>query len=219
MDSGAVAFYPCPMTEQIPPKDRPRRHTLLEDVQGLVFGTGMAATGLVILTHLGLVTGQTAGLALLLSYATGYSFGLVFFVVNIPFYWLGFRRIGLRFTIKTFVSVAMLSLMSLYFPQLINFASLDPIFGAVLFGAVTGAGLLALFRHGSSLGGVGILALYLQEKTGFRAGFTQLLFDACIFAAAFFVIPAGAVFYSMLGALVVNLIITFNHRRDWYVAT
>ena len=204
---------------QIPPKDRPRRHTLIEDIQGLVFGTGMAATGLVILTHLGLVTGQTAGLALLLSYATGYSFGVVFFIVNIPFYWLGYRRIGLRFTIKTFISVAMLSLMSLYFPGLISFATLNPIFGAVLFGAITGAGLLALFRHGSSLGGVGILALYLQEKTGFRAGFTQLLFDACIFVAAFFVIPVGAVLTSMLGALVVNLIITFNHRRDWYVAT
>ena len=78
---------------------------------------------------------------------------------------------------------------------------------------------VANITGGAVGGGVGILALYLQEKTGFRAGFTQLLFDACIFAAAFFVIPAGAVFYSMLGALVVNLIITFNHRRDWYVAT
>ena len=206
-------------TTQNPPKDRPRRHTLLEDAQGLLFGTGMAATGLVILTHLGLVTGQTAGLALLLSYATGLSFGLVFFVVNIPFYWLGYKRLGLRFTIKTFISVALLSVLSMVLPGLMTFQTLNPVYGAVLFGAITGAGLLALFRHGASLGGVGILALYLQEKTGFRAGFTQLIFDACIFTAAFFVIETKAVLYSLIGAVVVNLIITLNHRRDWYVAT
>ena len=87
----------------------------------------------------------------------------------------------------------------------------------MFFGAITGAGLLALFRHGASLGGVGILALYLQDKTGFRAGWTQLIFDACVFALAFAVIDARAVAYSMLGALVINLVIAINHRKDRYM--
>ena len=203
----------------IPPKNRPRRHTLLEDAQGLVTGAGMAASALVILTHLGLVTGQTAGLALLLSYATGYSFALMFFLVNLPFYWLGYKRIGPRFVLKTVIAVALVSVFSIWFPTLMSFETLDPFYGVALFGALNGAGLLAIFRHGASLGGVGILALYIQEKTGFRAGFTQLLFDACIFAVAFFIIDARAVLFSMLGAFIVNMIITFNHRKDWYVAT
>jgi uncharacterized membrane-anchored protein YitT (DUF2179 family) len=179
----------------------------------------MAATGLVILTHLGLVTGQTAGLALLLSYATGYSFALMFFAVNLPFYWLGYKRIGPRFVLKTMIAVVMVSAFSIWFPRLISFETLNPIYGVALFGALTGAGLLAIFRHGASLGGVGILAVYVQEATGFRAGFTQLLFDICIFAAAFFIIDTRAVLLSMLGAFIVNMIITFNHRKDWYVAT
>lgn len=202
-----------------PPKNRPRRHTLLEDAQGLLTGTAMAASSLVILTHLGLVTGQTAGLALLISYATGYSFAAAFFVVNLPFYWLGYRRIGPRFVLKTVIAVALVSLFSVLFPPWMQFETLNPYFGITLFGLLSGAGLLAIFRHGASLGGVGILALYIQEQTGFRAGFVQLLFDAAIFAAAFFVIDAHAVLLSMLGALIVNLIITFNHRKDWYVAT
>lgn len=206
-------------TERTPPKNRPRRHTVLEDAQGLVTGTGMAASGLVILTHLGLVTGQTAGLALLLSYATGYSFAFMFFLVNLPFYWLGYKRIGPRFVVKTVIAVILVSIFSIWFPTLISFETLDPFYGVALFGALTGAGLLAIFRHGASLGGVGILALYIQERTGFRAGFTQLIFDACIFAAAFFIIDARAVLFSMLGAFIVNMIITFNHRKDWYVAT
>ena len=179
----------------------------------------MATSSLVFLTHLGLVTGQTAGLALLLSYATGYSFAFMFFVVNLPFYWLGFKRIGGRFVIKTMISVLLVMGFSVLFPTLISFETLNPIYGVVLFGLLTGAGLLAIFRHGASLGGIGILALYIQEKTGFRAGFTQLLFDACIFGAAFFVIDVKAVLLSMLGAFIVNMIIAFNHRKDWYVAT
>ena len=204
---------------RIPPKDRPRRHTLLEDAQGLLTGTTMAATGLVFLTHLGLVTGQTAGLALLLSYATGYSFALVFFLVNLPFYWLGLQRIGKRFVIKTVISVALVSAFSIWFPPLMHFDILNPVFGIVIFGLLTGAGLLAIFRHGASLGGVGILALYVQDRFGIRAGLIQLGFDVCIFVAAFAILDVTAVLLSMLGALIVNLIITFNHRKDWYVAT
>ncbi|MFQ3184483.1 MAG: uncharacterized membrane-anchored protein YitT (DUF2179 family) [Alteromonas macleodii] len=207
------------VSDRTSPQNHPRRHTYLEDTQGLLTGTGMAATGLVILTHLGLITGQTAGLALLLSYSTEYSFALMFFTVNLPFYWLGYRRIGTRFVLKTLIAVVLVSGFSIWFPYLINFETLDPFYGVALFGVLTGTGLLAIFRHGASLGGVGILAVYIQEATGFRAGFTQLLFDFCIFTAAFFIIDARATLLSLLGALIVNTIIIFNHRKDWYVAT
>nr|WP_196222845.1 YitT family protein [Pseudooceanicola algae] len=179
----------------------------------------MAGFGIVILTELGLITGQTAGLAVLISYVTGWSFGLIFFVVNLPFYWLGYRRMGWRFTIKTFVAVALLSFLSNWLKTQISFDFLTPWTGAVIFGMVTGSALLALFRHGASLGGVGILALYLQEKTGFRAGWTQLGFDACLFCAALFVLPLDKVLFSLLGAVIINFVIAINHRRDWYVAT
>lgn len=199
--------------------DQPSKHSPIADAQGLLFGSTMVAAAMVLLTHLGLVTGQTAGLAVLLSYITGYSFGAVFFVLNLPFYWLGIRRMGWRFTLKTFLAVGLLSLISTRMPDLVQLSYLHPAMGAVLFGMMSGAGLLALFRHGASLGGVGILALFLQEKTGFRAGYTQLLFDAGVFGIAFFVIDAPALLYSLLGAVVVNLTIAINHRKDWYIAT
>ncbi|MCE6949796.1 YitT family protein [Cereibacter sphaeroides] len=194
-------------------------HTKLDDAQALVYGTTMAAFGITILTHLGLVTGQTAGLAVLISYATGWGFAPVFFTINLPFYWLGYRRMGLAFTLKTFLSVAAMSALVQVMPAWIDFAHLDPAFGAVLFGMVSGSALLALFRHGASLGGIGILALYLQEKTGFRAGWTQLVFDAALFAVALALREWQTVAWSFLGALVVNLVIAINHRRDRYIAT
>lgn len=197
----------------------PHHHSLSEDAQGLAYGATVAAFAMTILTHLGLITGQTAGLAVLISYATGWAFGPVFFAVNLPFYWLGYRRMGAAFTAKTFAAVAGLSTLTLLMPGWVSFAHLDPVLGAVLFGMLSGSALLALFRHGASLGGVGILALYLQDSTGFRAGWTQLLFDLCLFSVALWVIEARLVAISALGALVTNLVIAINHRRDRYVAT
>jgi len=197
----------------------PVPHSLIEDAQGLAYGATMAAFGLVILTHLGLVTGQTAGLAVLISYATGWGFGPVFFAINLPFYVLGYLRMGLAFTAKTFVAVALVSGLSLWLPGQVSFAALNPWVGAVLFGFLSGSALLALFRHGASLGGIGIVALLLQDRFGWRAGWVQLGFDAVLFTLAFTVIEARAVAISALGALVVNLVVAINHRRDRYVAT
>ena len=194
----------------------PTAHTPVEDAQAFALGTALCALGVTMLTHLGLITGQTAGLAVLVSYATGLSFGLVFFCVNLPFYWLAWLRMGPKFTLKSFLCVGLVSVMAETFPRLIVFETLDPLLGAVLVGAVTGLGLIVLFRHGASLGGIGILALFLQDRTGFRAGYTQLIFDLCLFAVAFAIIAPGLVLYSLAGAVVANLIIATNHRPDRY---
>lgn len=197
----------------------PARHSAFEDAQGLIFGTLMCALGLQFLGHAGLITGQTAGLALVLSYATGWGFGPVFFVINLPFYWLGYRRIGLAFTVKSLIAVTLLSVMAQLMPRYLGFATLNPLLAGVLFGFVTGAGLLALFRHGASLGGIGIVALMVQDRTGFRAGWLQMGFDAVLFALAFLWIPAERVLWSLPGVVILNFVLAINHRRDRYVAT
>lgn len=194
------------------------RHTPLEDVQGLGIGTLMVALGLAFLQTLGLVTGQVAGLALLVSVWTGLAFGPVFFVLNLPFYWLAVRRLGWRFTLKTFASVAAMTAMTLIRPEVLRFEHVQPVVGAVVAGVCMGLGVLAVFRHGASLGGVGVVAVYLQDRFGLRAGLTQLAVDLVVFTLAAFTLPWQAVAISLVGAVVMNLVIAVNHRRDWYVA-
>lgn len=126
---------------------------------------------------------------------------------------------GLKFVVKTFIAVALVSGLSVVLPDLVHFGSVNPYVGAILFGCISGTALIALFQHGASLGGIGILALYLQDTIGLRAGIFQLMFDVVVFTLALFVRDWQTVAISALGALVVNLVITMNHRRDRYIAT
>ena len=178
----------------------------------------MASLGVILLEHLGLITGQISGLALLISYLTKINFSIIYFFVNIPFYWLALRQLGSRFTIKTIISVASLSTVTYFMPVLIQFKHVNPIFGAILFGFITGAGLLALFRHNASLGGIGILAIYIQNKTGFRAGLTQLSFDVILFSTALFFFNTREVIISLLGSIVLNTVLAINHKSGRYAA-
>lgn len=195
------------------------KHSLLEDIQGMSLGVFLCALGLTVLTSVGLITGQTAGLAVIVAYLTGWSFGPVFFIINLPFYAVAWKRLGSAFTIKSLLSVTALSVLTVLIPRGMVFSHLDPALAAVTFGAVTGLGLLALFRHNGSLGGLGVIALLVQDTTRFKAGYVQLAADAVIFGVSLFLFPMTVVMWSLLGAVVLNLIITFNHRRDRYIAT
>lgn len=197
----------------------PVKHTPLEDVQGLSLGIFLCGLGIHVLTHVGLITGQTAGLAVIISYLSGFSFGTVFFAVNLPFYLVAYRRLGLEFTVKSLISVTLLSLVTDFLPLGFELGKVNVAIGALTFGSLVGLGLLAMFRHNGSLGGLGVIALLVQDTTGFRAGYVQLIADAIIFTVALFLFPWEVVAWSLLGAVVLNLVIAINHRRDRYIAT
>jgi uncharacterized membrane-anchored protein YitT (DUF2179 family) len=209
--------------EQLMPKiglwnTEPNRHSLFEDAQGIFTGTVLASLGVMLLTKAGLLTGGVAGVAFLLHYAFGVNFGLAFFAINLPFYYLAYKRMGKAFTLKTFASIALLSLLTTYQPKLLEIGRINPVWAAVLGGLLIGMGMLALFRHRASLGGVGILALYLQDRFKWRAGLVQMAIDICIMAVAFFVTSAWVVFCSVIGAVALNFFIAVNHRTDRYIA-
>jgi len=202
---------------QTAPHLNAHHHNVAEDAMALILGAAMCALGVYFLQNAGLITGQTAGLAVLITYLTDAAFGWVFFLVNIPFYLLAMLRMGWRFVTKTVIGVAVLSVMVELAPRVLTIDYIDPGISAFLAGATLGLGLLAIFRHGASLGGIGILAYYLQDRFNIRAGYVQLGVDAALFAVAFFVLDTGMVLWSLMGAVIVNVIVAVNHRGDLYI--
>jgi len=192
-------------------------HRLYEDISAGLTGTLMVALGVALYTKATLLTGGTAGLALLLQYATQFEFGPLFFAINLPFYALSILRMGWKLTLRTFLAVLLVSYLSQFTPSWIGIDSLNPIYAAVMGGVLMGVGLLVLFRHRTSLGGVNILALYAQERYGIPAGYVQLALDAVILLASLFVIEPSKVALSLVGTAVLNLILATNHRPGRYM--
>lgn len=193
------------------------RHSAYEDAIAIVVGTMFMALGIVIYTKTVLLAGSTAGLALLLQYATGIGFWWLFFAINLPFYILAVRKLGWAFTLRTFAAVTLVSIFTRLTFELVSFSHLDPLYAAVMGGALSGTGLLILFRHRTGLGGINVLAIYLQDHFGIRAGYFQLAVDFAILAAAFFVIPLDRLALSVVGAVMVNMTLAINHRPGRYL--
>jgi uncharacterized membrane-anchored protein YitT (DUF2179 family) len=197
--------------------DRPR-HSAVDDAQGIGFGVVMAALGMQILTHMGFVTGQTTGLAVLIAHLTGLPFPAVYFAVTLPFLGLAWKRRGAAFALKTLVTTAALSALVAILPRWIELGRIEPAVAAVLFGLLFGIAALAAIRHGGSFGGLSVLWIELQDRTGFPAGHAQLLSDVVIFGLAALILPLDTLAYSFLGAAVFSLFLAVNHRRDRYIA-
>lgn len=207
---------PPPPSPPSPPSPPP--HTALDDAQALITGTLFVSLGLALFKHAGLVTGGTAGLAFIAHYATALPFGVAFFLINLPFYALAWQRMGARFTLKTFAAVGLLSAFSEAMPVLLQLQQVQPVFAALGGGLLMGAGMLMLFRHHASLGGLNMVALWLQEQYGWRAGHVQLALDVLILLASTPWLSPLQLALSVAGAVALNLTLAINHRRGRYAA-
>ncbi|MFW3614574.1 YitT family protein [Billgrantia antri] len=200
------------------PQDLPTDpHRPYEDVMAMLVGTLFVALGVSFYTQALLLTGSTAGMAFLLQYASGWRFGVWFFLINLPFYYLAVKRMGWSFTLRTFVAIALVSLFSELTGNWVAFDSLNPLYASLMGGSLIGIGMLVLFRHRTSLGGINILTLYLQGRYGWRAGYVQLGIDGLIMLVALLVLPPERVGLSVLGAVALNLIIALNHKPGRYM--
>jgi len=192
-------------------------HSLLDDAHALVAGSLFVALGMTMFSYAGLLTGGVAGVAFLASYATGSSVAWFFFLLNLPFFGLAWFRLGPEFTLKSFAAVALVSVCTALAPKVVRFEFLNPWVASVLGGFLIGFGLLALLRHGASVGGVNIVAQWLQQSRGLSAGKVQMAVDVLVVLAALVVVSPARVLQSVVGALAIGAILALNHRPGRYL--
>jgi uncharacterized membrane-anchored protein YitT (DUF2179 family) len=192
-------------------------HSLAEDVFALLTGTFVASFGLYLLKSAHTVTGGTAGLSLLLSYASGWSFGLLYVVTTLPFLVLAVRAKGWAFSTRTLLSIVLVAGFAYLHPLMLPEPRLNAVYATLVGNLLAGVGMLMVFRHRSSLGGFNTLALVAQEKLGWRAGWVQLALDTVVILSAVPVVGPGTVLVSAAGAAVLNVVLALNHRPGRYL--
>ncbi|OAJ95169.1 YitT family protein [Vibrio bivalvicida] len=193
-----------------------KEHSLRENLLALILGSALVSLGVIFFSKVGLLTGGTAGLAIFLTKVSDFSFGQIFFALNLPFYVLSVTRMGWRFTLNTFIAVTLVSFAVDYLHHVIEIARIDPFYAALLGGGMIGIGMLVIFRHKMSLGGFNILALFLQERFGIRAGKVQMVLDCTIVVMSLFIVDISLILLSVMGAVATNLILAMNHKPGRY---
>lgn len=177
----------------------------------IVEGCLLVALGLHILNSAGLLISGTAGVGMILIHFTNLTFGQLFFLLNIPFYVLAWRTLGRDFTVRTFISVSLLSLLSEIMRRYVVL-DIHPILSAILGGLLVGFGLIILFRHNASLGGLNILSVYLERRFDIHASRTTLVADIGIFVAAMMTLDAASIGYSLIAFVLLSSVVGRYHR-------
>jgi len=193
------------------------KHTLAEDVFAIFVGVLLVSFGVFLFQKSGLVLGGVAGIALVASYFTQWQFGILFFAINLPFYFFGIGTLGWAYIVKTFCAVVGLSFIVPLLPACIEVGSVHPAISSVFGGTMIGLGLLALFRHGAGLGGFNIFVNWLQTRKGLRAGYVQLAMDSIVLGSSIWVVSLTQMLWSIVGAIVFNMILGVNHKPGRYV--
>jgi uncharacterized membrane-anchored protein YitT (DUF2179 family) len=196
---------------------KPMAHGWLDDTHAIAIGVLFVTLGMTMFAHVGLLTGGVAGAAFLLHYALGWNLSLCFLALSMPFFWLSWKRLGVEFTLKSMLSVVMVSACTAFAPKVVRFEVIDPWVACVLGGFLIGMGLLALLRHHASVGGVNILAQWLQQARGISAGKVQMAVDVFIVATALAVVDPVRVFQSILAAIIISAVLVLNHKPGRYL--
>lgn len=132
----------------------------------LVLGNFLMALAVnAFVVHFSFIAGGSTGMALVLEQYLHIPFDMAVYAISITCFILGLLFLGKAFALKSLAS-------TILYPLCISATSLfktmdltpDPLLGALLAGALMGAGLGLILESGASSGGLDVPPLILQEK-------------------------------------------------------
>ena len=176
----------------------------------------MISLGVFFFQSIGILSGGITGIALLLNQMFDLNFIWLFFLLNLPFFVMAIYQNSFEFALKSLFCSALVSFWVANMNQLIQLKHIQPVYAATAGGFLFGMVLLTLIRHKASLGGFTVLALYLQDKYNYSAGKIQMFIDIAVLTLSFVLTSINILLLSILGVVILNLVITVNHKKGRY---
>ena len=181
--------------------------SILRKILGLTIGAIIYSAGLnlfLIPNHI--IDGGVTGISLLVQALTGVPFSVLIVVLNLPFFYLGYKRLGAGLAVSATYAIVILSLCSSYFEQL-KPATTDPFLSTIFGGIIIGIGVGIVTKSGGSTDGTEIVAIWMDNRTSFSVGEIIMFFNFFILGAAGFVFSWNSAMYSLIAYFICSRMI------------
>ncbi len=142
-----------------------------------------------------IIDGGIVGISIMVSYLTRLPLALFVVVLNIPFIFMAYKKIGRSFVVYTGYSVFTFALF-LTLLEGSDIATKDLFLTSIFGGILLGLGVGLILRNGACLDGTEILALRVNKKMPFTVGEIIMFFNIFIFICAGFVFEPDRAMYS-----------------------
>jgi hypothetical protein len=133
-----------------------------------------------------IIDGGIVGISIIMSYLTGLKLELYLLLLNLPFLYLGYKKIGKRFVITTLLGITVLSLGTLLLYN-VPVPTENPLLASIFGGICLGIGVGLVIRYGGSLDGTEILGILLTRRTSFSVGKVIMFINIFVFSSAGFI--------------------------------
>jgi uncharacterized membrane-anchored protein YitT (DUF2179 family) len=164
----------------------------------ILIGAILMAVGIeIFLVPNSIMDGGIVGISIITAHLSGIPLGLFLFVLNIPFFYIGYKQIGKTFAFSTLFGITIMSITTAYLHHVPAFTE-DLLLATVFGGIILGAGVGLVIRYGGSLDGSEILAILLNKKLPFSVGEIIMFFNIFIFTVGGFVFGWNNAMYSVI---------------------
>ncbi len=157
-----------------------------------------------------ILDGGIVGISIIASHLFGIPLGVFIFMLNIPFFFIGYKQIGKTFALSTALGITVLSFATIMLHPVAAFTD-DLLLSTVFGGVILGTGVGIVIRYGGSLDGTEIMAILFNRKLPFSVGEIIMFFNILIFIVAGFVFNWEQTMYSMLAYFIayktINIVI------------
>ena len=151
------------------------------------------------------IDGGIIGISMILSYLTKWNLGIIVVLLNLPFILLAYKKMGIKFVIKTIYACVVLALALNIFAK---YTVTEESFLATIFGGIIlGVGVGFILKNEASLDGTEILSLSIAKKFGCSVGEFIMGINLFIYFAAGKVFGWESAMYSILTYFVASKVI------------
>lgn len=211
--------------DSIPKLEKKRVIYETQRLMGAVGGMLLYAIGMnLFIVPQGLYTGGVMGVCqvirTLLTQYTGITFhfdiaGLIYYLVNIPLFFVAMKKLGRIFFTKTLACVTAMSLFLSLIP-IPKIPIMQDILASCLIGGILcGSGIGISLKMGSSDGGTDVLGvLLIRWKKDFSVGKVNLMVNIVLYSVCLFLFDVQTVIYSLIYASVSAFSVDKVHSQN-----